>query len=269
MRNPFPGMDPYLETPAYWPDFHQRFITYWCDLLAERLPDQYEARIDERVNLVEAPHEEVKRIIPDLAITQREREQPSEVAEPTTTATLTAAEPVSIPMAILDDVHEGYIKILHRPDKTLVTVLELLSPTNKSDIGHGDYLAKRREVIRQGVNLVEVDLLTQGHRIPLLLPLPTGDYYVIVARSDNRPNCDVYAWNLRQPLPTIPIPLKPPDPPILLNLGQVFSLTYERGRYGRSFDYTQPPPTPLNETDIDWVAERIQTMKRQSAPPSS
>jgi hypothetical protein len=39
MPSPFPGMDPYLETPALWSDLHARFITYWRDALNDCLPD--------------------------------------------------------------------------------------------------------------------------------------------------------------------------------------------------------------------------------------
>jgi len=53
MPSPFPGMDPYLEDPAFWPDFHARFLYNWSDALADLLPEQYEARIDETVRLVE------------------------------------------------------------------------------------------------------------------------------------------------------------------------------------------------------------------------
>ena len=70
MPSPFPGMDPYLEDPAFWSDFHARFITYWCDTLAERLPDNYEARIDERVVLEEPPKARPKRVGPDISIVQ-------------------------------------------------------------------------------------------------------------------------------------------------------------------------------------------------------
>ena len=50
MPNRFPGVDPYLEYQGFWPDFHASFITYWRDALVQQLPDNYEARIDERVN---------------------------------------------------------------------------------------------------------------------------------------------------------------------------------------------------------------------------
>jgi len=35
MKSPFPGMDPFLEQPAYWPDFHSRFINVWCEAIAD------------------------------------------------------------------------------------------------------------------------------------------------------------------------------------------------------------------------------------------
>ena len=123
MPSPFPGMDPYLEDPALWSDFHASFITYWRDALADCLPENYEARIDEKVRLVEVAPTRRKLIEPDVAA------------------------------------HERYIEILHRPERALVAVLELLSPTNKEEPGRSDYLAKRRALLRHRVHLVELDLL--------------------------------------------------------------------------------------------------------------
>ena len=37
MRPPFPGMDPWLENPALWPDVHSRLITSIADELAPLL----------------------------------------------------------------------------------------------------------------------------------------------------------------------------------------------------------------------------------------
>lgn len=52
MPSPFPGMDPYLESPKHWSDFHYRFIAHWCEILNEHLPRRYAARVEERVRLV-------------------------------------------------------------------------------------------------------------------------------------------------------------------------------------------------------------------------
>ena len=253
MKSPFPGMDPYLEDPAFWPDFHQRFNTYWCDAVANTLPDNYEVRIEERVNLVEIPADTIKLIRPDLAISQGHplSNDPHKVSG---VATL---EPVSIPLEYLDEEVESYLQILHRPDRTLVTVLELLSPTNKVDPGRTDYLAKRSAILRQQVHLVELDLLRGGRRLPLKRPLPPGDHYAFVSRWEERPNCDVYAWSMRSPLPAIRIPLKRPDPDLVFDLAAVFDEAYTRGRYHRSLEYSKPPRVPVDPPDRDWIEARL------------
>ncbi len=255
MKCPFPGMDPYLEDPAYWQDFHQSFNIYWRDAIAESLPENYEVRVDERVNLVEIPGDSIKLIRPDLAISQGYPLSNSAL-ETSGVATL---EPVSIPLEYPIEEVESYLKILHRPDRTLVTVLELLSPTNKVDTGRLDYLAKRSAVLRQQVHLVELDLLRAGHRLPLKRPLPPGDHFAFVSRWEQRPNCEVYAWSMRSPLPAIRIPLKLSDPDLVFNIATVFDEAYLRGRYFRSLPYSQPPLVPVGDADLEWVESRLKT----------
>jgi hypothetical protein len=79
MPSPFPGMDPNLEDPAFWSDFHARFIIYWSDALADILPQHYEARIDEKVRLVEV-----------------------------TPAGVATLAPVILPLLIEEETHERY-----------------------------------------------------------------------------------------------------------------------------------------------------------------
>src|SRR5437899_7504019 len=114
MASPFPGMDPYLEDPAFWRDFHATFIGCWREAVAAALPDNYDARLDETVNLVQMSPEVIKLIYPDL-------------------------EPVHIPHEFLEEVRQTRIEILHRPERTLVAVLEMLSPFNKSGEGFEQY----------------------------------------------------------------------------------------------------------------------------------
>lgn len=252
MRSPFPGMDPYLETPAFWSDFHASFILYWRDALLDCLPDNYEARIDEKVSLVEFSPPQQKLIEPDVALTHRGPAQARSPA-PGGVATL---EPVTLSLIIEEENHERHIEILHRPDRQLVAVLELLSPTNKKQPGRSIYLARRNALIFHPVHLVELDLLLKGQRLPLEQELPAGDYYALVSRWDRRPECDVYAWTMQQALPVIPIPLLPPDADVRLDLSAVFVMTYERGRYARSLDYNGPPPVALDPARLTWLTER-------------
>ena len=55
MPSPFPGMDPYLEEPARWPDVHQRLITYLADALQPRVRPRYVARADKRTHVLYSP----------------------------------------------------------------------------------------------------------------------------------------------------------------------------------------------------------------------
>lgn len=263
MPSPFPGMDPYLETPAFWSDFHARFITYWADALADALPDNYEARIDEKVRLVEVAPPKRKLIEPDVAVTQRE---PSRTPSPAPAGVATL-EPVTLELEIEEDeTHERYIEILHRPERSLVAVLELLSPANKEEPGRSAYLLKRNALLHHPIHLVEVDLLIGGRRLPPEGGLPPGDYYALVLRGDRRRSCDVYAWTLRHALPAIPIPLLRPDPDVWLDLAAVFATTYERGRYARSLDYAAPPPVALDGEARRWATERARGDGRPEAP---
>jgi len=255
MKSPFPGMDPYLEDPAFWAGFHSRFINCWCDAIANQLPDAYEAHPDESVNLIQMSPEVIKLIFPDIAVTHARRHPRS----PSRNGGTALLEPVTIGHEFLEELREARIEVIHRPDRTLVAVLEMLSPFNKTGNGFDQYRAKRTVMLGQHVHLVELDLLIGGKRPTLREPLPAGDYFAYVSNADRRPDCDVYAWNVRAPLPLLPVPLKAPDADIRIDLGQVFAETYKRGRYGRSLFYGKRPAAPLARSDAAWA-------KKVSAP---
>jgi hypothetical protein len=136
-----------------------------------------------------------------------------------------------------------------------VTVIEILSPTNKIGSGRLEYVEKRNQLIRQPVNLVEIDLLLSGHRLPMRAPLPSAEYFAFVSRYSSRPNSDVFPWSIRHILPAIPIPLSDSDPDVALNLGTVFSQTFDAGPYGKLIKYAAPLELPLRSEDRAWAEE--------------
>ena len=87
-------------------------------------------------------------------------------------------------------------------------------------------------------------------------PLPGGDYYALVSRAERRPDCEVYAWTVRDRLPAIPIPLSAPDEDVKVDLGAVFTTAYTRGRYARLIDYSAPPSVLRKPQERAW-AEKI------------
>jgi hypothetical protein len=252
MNSPFPGMDPFLEDPAYWPDFHSRFINNWADAISDVLPEQYEANLGERVYLVEHDPEARKLISPDIGVVESAIQSQGRSCS---TAAVTLV-PVTVPLTILEGPRETFIEILHKPDRELITVLELLSPANKEQPGRTEYLAKRRAILYQNVHLVELDLLRAGRRMPSLTPLPAGDYYYLVARAERRLDAEVFSWTLRDPLPCLPVPLRAPDPDISFELAAVFATTYDRGRFAKKLTYSDPPPG-LRREDREWGAEIV------------
>jgi Protein of unknown function (DUF4058) len=263
MARPFPGMDPFLEQPAYWLDFHSRFINCWCEAIADALPPQYEASLGERVYLIEHDPEARKLGYPDLAVTHDETTVTASM--PGSAARTITLKPVTIPLTILEGPREAYIAILYQPDRSLVTTLELLSPTNKDGPGRIEYLAQRKALVYQKVHLVELDLLSAGKRLPLERPLPPADCFYLLSRGDQRPDCQVYSWTLRQPLPCLPVPLRDPDPDLLIDLGAVFTTAYDRGRFGRRLNYRGTLPTHLRAEDRKWV-EALLANKEQPKP---
>src|SRR5262249_54828459 len=118
-------------------------------------------------------------------------------------------------------------------------------------------LAKRNALFYQQVHLVELDLLLGGRRMPVRGPLPPGDYYYLVARAEDRTEerleCQVYAWGLTDPLPRLPVPLRRPDRDVLIARAAVFTTAYARGRFARRLAYDRPCPAPLSD------AQRVRT----------
>jgi len=256
MGSPFPGMDPYLESPNHWSDFHYRFIDDLCDAISEKLPGDYFARLGEYVMLVTPEMGRGKSVGPDVLVGgERQRTAAGGGAATAAPGAAVELEPTTLAnVEQIDPYTEGYIEIVHLPDREVVTVVELLSPTNKYGDGRGLYLEKRRSLMRQAVNVVELDLLRAGRRFQLSKPLPKGDYYLFVSRGDRRPECDVYAWTVRQKLPLVPIPLRAPDADVKIHLQEVFDATYDRARYSKMIDYRTQPDPPFREADAEWVA---------------
>ena len=146
----------------------------------------------------------------------------------------------------------------------VVTVVELLSPSNKSSgSDRRGYLAKREEYILSGTNLVEIDLLRDGARLPMgRSRLPLADYYVLVSRTQNFPLVDLWAFTVRDELPNIPIPLKPEHDNVPVSLRDCLDGAYEDADYETRIDYALPPDSPLRSPDAVWAARLLKTTTR-------
>jgi len=265
MPSPFPGMDPYLEEPALWPDVHQRLITYISDTLQPNVRPRYHARIGERLYVVEVPHT----IYPDITLVRRPTPEPALAGPGAAMAPAQRVAEAEAPFVLTIppvEYREPFVEIVHAAGGEVVTVIEVLSPTNKTaGEGHRLYRQKQQEVLRSQAHLVEIDLLSQG--LPTLaLPetslssLPPWRYLVSVSRASDplrgrssRERFEVYPIPLAKPLPRFSLPLKHPDPDVTLDLQAVFSRCYDNGGYADFLDYSQPAPTPFSAEEGAWV----------------
>jgi len=255
-------MDPYLERPARWTGFHVRLITYIGENLQPQLRPRYVAMVEERVFL-ETTGQERR---PDVFVTESGlpshlplRAQPGgggvAVAEPE----VAVAEWEWIAAPDAQEVHEPYIAIYDVEGREVVTIIEVLSPTNKmAGPGRREYLAKQREVLDSETNLVEIDLLRQGSHV---LAVPAwevarkgpADYLVCTRRPARPGGYEILRLTVRHPLPRLPIPLRAGEPDVVLDLAAAFTRAYDAGAYDLITDYTQEPEPPLSRADAAWA----------------
>ena len=253
MPSPFPGMNPYLERRAKWASFHHQIISTSLELLAIQLNENYVIEVEQRVYIHEPSALERELRIADVGVSSLKR--PGSGAS---TATINAPSLITLPDAVTTE-YVPFLTIRDVDDNEVVTVIEILSPTNKySGPDRDQYIAKRRELFRSHSHFVEIDLLRGGPRMPPEDQIPTCDYCAIVSRASDRPQAGVWPWRLRDAMPELPIPLHPADSDIVLDLKAALDLVYDRGQYYRNL-YVRAPEPQLARDDAAWAAQFVPT----------
>jgi len=251
MPTPFPGMDPYLEHPDLWPDVHHRLIVAIADALAPVLRPRYRVLVETRTYRVE-PGEVVFIGRPDVTTVHPMREAAQPYAAPA------PRQPLTVEVPVPDLVEEGYLEVRDVRSGEVVTVVELLSPTNKRP-GEGRrlYETKRLSILGSLTHLVEIDLIRAYE--PMLV---YGDgrhrhYRILVSRAERRPRAELYAFNVQDPIPTFKLPLRRGDEEPVVDLGRLLHELYDRAGYDLSVDYRQDPVPPFEGEAAEWVAELL------------
>jgi hypothetical protein len=245
-------MNPFLEQNDSWEDFHQRFITHAGDVLSGQVGDNYLVKV------------EVRLILHELSANERRYMGRADVgvtgpppAEGGSLTAETVVAPLSLNLPAVDVERLSSLEIRDRRSRRLVTVVELLSPTNKaSGPDRDEYLTKRTIILEQRTHLVEIDLRRGGER-PHYPELPPCDYYVLVSRWQDRPTVGVWPIGLRDRLPVIPIPRTPPDPDVTLDLQTLLDRVYDAANYGK-YIYQETPEPPLSAEDMAWAQAIVQ-----------
>lgn len=254
MPSPFPGMDPYLEHPALWPDVHHELISVARELLFAQLRPRYFVQIDERLYLTNDNDAARELIIPDIRI-RKVRPGPSRGG-----TALMAAPGLQLAYGFEFEVHESYLKLVDRESNNVITVIEILSPANKikNSAAQRDYDDKRKDVLSGGTHFVEIDLLREG--VPIVSPdlAPMREYMAQVWRfpkGELKPTRWAWPMSIREPLKAIPIPVRPEDPDAVLDLQRMLDIAYERAGYELRVNYTRPPVPRLEGEVAEWARE--------------
>lgn len=239
MKTPFPGMDPYLEHPALWQDVHNRLIAALADVMAPIVAPRYYVALERRAYLLK-PDDVVFVGRPDIALVTR--------SQPAIAATTPVFDGVL-------EVGEDYLEIHEVRSGKLVTLVEVLSPTNKlNKDGRDQYEAERAQVLMTRTNLVEIDLLRAGEPMAVVGQAAHSDYRILISRGHQRPRAQLYFFRVRQPIPQFPLPLLPGEVEPLVDINTTLHALYSRAHFDLRLDYTQPAVPPLSPDDADWAA---------------
>jgi len=260
MPSPFPGMDPYLEGEM-WQEFHETLAGAIRAQLMPRLAPKYVALLAKRyvlhrptISIVGLPPERI--IYPDVHVVAPPGAPSAPVSGEADVAVAEPAVELLSPMA--EEVPLLSVEIRDVAQRRLVTLIEILSPVNKHGEGVREYAERRMELLQTRTHLLELDLLRQGTRIQLLGELPPASYYVYLSRWQRRPFTQVWPIALREPLPTVPVPLLPPDPDVPLDLQAAVRACFDLVGYERLLDYSgPPPPPPLSDEEAAWVNDLL------------
>lgn len=258
MPSPFPGMDPYLENPELWPDVHQKLISEMQTELNRSLRPRYVVRVELRVYVSgeDDPARDTWRV-PDARIERTGKRKGPKPAKRTDAVAI--AEPLNIPFSIEEEIEEAFLEIRHLESSSTVTVIELLSPTNKirGSAGRQSFLAKRRQILASEIHWVEIDLLRAGMPSLDRLAVASSDYRIVASRGEDWRRAQFWPVSVRQTLPVIGIPLRGKDPDAPLDLGAVFRTAYDNAAYEESIDYRRDPTPPLSREDAAWAAKLL------------
>jgi hypothetical protein len=241
-------MDPYLERRTLWHSFHTRFVVAVAETLYALLPEHYYTSVEQRSYLlINDDPEEVQ--LPDVAVVGG-----SKVWGDSRNVAVGARPGIEVLVPAPAELQQRYVEIRDLRDRErVVTVIEVLSPSNKRPgVGRDDYIAKREDVLTSRTNLVEIDLLRSGPRMPAF-GAPLGmDYSVLIARASTRPRAQLLPFSVRDRFPTLTLPLQPGEPEPEVPLAVAFERVYRTGRYQMRLRYDEAPEPPLSDEDERW-----------------
>jgi hypothetical protein len=260
-------MDPFIEASGLWKEFHDRMLSELERELSSRTSEQYFVRLAARTYLV--PDEVQENHSPAGRTGSRAGKAKSRTAGSSARASSRLDSPIQI-LAPLDmEENEIFIEIHQvRPERRLVTGIEILSPANKvpGTTGWDEYLKRRRMFLGGEANFIEFDFLRNGRRMPMREPWPQSPYYILVARKEQSPRCQVWPAQTARALPKLPIPLGRGDMDIEIDLQAMVDGVYERAQFASLIDYKRKIDPPLTPPEKKLLARAPKRRPKRKTP---
>ena len=259
-ENPFPGMNPYMEDR--WHTVHAALLVHALGHLQRQLPEDLIAEVEQELVVGESEVSATYR--PDVAV--------REPWEDASAGGVSVAEPIQVTKPVV-------VRVPPKPNRRLgiidsqgrlITVIEVLSPSNKRGKGGGDYRYKRDEFMESGVNLVEIDLVREGG---LVTELFDGDHVirylrgrdgkmpphvVSVFRAARPTERELYPIHYQKPLPSFAVPLRAGERDVALDLQAILQQCYEDGAFWMT-NYRKAPVPKLSPEDTLWLDDLLKT----------
>lgn len=263
MPSPFPGMNPYLENSELWPEVHHWLISAMGQTLAPQLRPKYRIVVEKRVYQSTRDENSLLIGIPDVTIQRRLNQ--SESIEGNIAIATPATQPITVRLPMPESVKQSYLEIREVQGGEVVTVIEVLSPSNKrAGEGREAYLLKRRRIFGSLTHLIEIDLLRSYEPMPFFSDEMQRAYRILVSRSERRPAADLYAFNLQETIPRFSLPLREGDCEPILDLQQLLNEIYDGIGYDLAINYAQDPLPALSEAEVSWLDRLLRNQNLRS-----
>ena len=238
MENPFVGMDPFLEGKN-WKELHQNLLGNFQKQLNLELLPRYSAQMDFYVRIDVNPQENQRGVYPNVAVVLEDTTVPARDEGVLTADAPTIVTPLPVPTKI----RIPYLKVTELSSNRVLTVIELISPVNKSGEARKTFIKKRNRLLRRNINFLEIDLIrrlkpTVEHPI-----VEVADYFATLHRVAP-PNREIWVFDLGQPIPRLPVPLLSEDGDGVIDVQRGLNECYVNAGYRYRIDYTKKPPPP-------------------------
>jgi hypothetical protein len=206
-------MNPYLEDPALWPDFHRRLVATLAEILRPGVAGRYSLAVGRRSYTA--------------AAAEGAEEHQEDYLEIRQTA---------------DDRLVAVVDVVSPANKTTAAGREAYLDQRRAAKDAGANLVEV-DLLLQGRPTLEYS--RDG--------LPKWHYAVTVTRSTQPERYEIYTATLQKRLPRFRLPLAADDRDAVLDLQAAFLRCYREGGYSGRIDYRRCPPGPLEEEDRRWL----------------